>query len=260
MICKVCSNLTTPFARAKLLGKYDAQYFQCGFCGFTQTESPYWIKEAYSSAITSSDIGLVGRSSSLAAISKLLILACFNSQGKFIDYAGGYGLFVRMMRDFGFDFYWYDKFCLNIHAKGFEADMETGTEYELATAFEVFEHFVDPFTDLEMIMRFSKNVLFSTLLIPPGNPSPYDWWYYGLDHGQHVSLYTRESLGIIARKLGLNLCSNGRSIHLFTQKRIAPVLFGGLSCHRIAKLLSLLIRKPSLVGSDFFRVTGQKLS
>ena len=39
---------------------------------------------------------------------------------KFLDYGGGYGILVRLMRDVGYDFYWFDKYSQNIFAKGFE--------------------------------------------------------------------------------------------------------------------------------------------
>jgi hypothetical protein len=44
----------------------------------------------------------------------------FDANNRFIDYGGGYGLFVRLMRDAGFDYYWFDKFCDNVLSKGFE--------------------------------------------------------------------------------------------------------------------------------------------
>src|SRR5262249_39177480 len=120
MICHICSELADPFAKAKLLGKYDIQYFQCKSCGFVQTERPYWLGEVYSSAINNSDIGLISRNISFARSTRAVILAFFNSDARFMDYGGGYGLFVRMMRDLGIDFYWSDKFCENLFAKGFE--------------------------------------------------------------------------------------------------------------------------------------------
>lgn len=46
----------------KILGKYRASYLQCRQCGFVSaTPSEQWLEEAYSSAITSSDLGLLAR-------------------------------------------------------------------------------------------------------------------------------------------------------------------------------------------------------
>ncbi len=42
----------------------------------------------------------------------------------FLDYAGGYGVFTRLMRDIGFDFYWHDPYTQNLFANGFEKDIK----------------------------------------------------------------------------------------------------------------------------------------
>ena len=43
------------------MDKYDVKYFLCGNCGFVFTEEPYWLNEAYKSAINISDTGIVTR-------------------------------------------------------------------------------------------------------------------------------------------------------------------------------------------------------
>ena len=59
--CKICSAETTFIFNGKILNKYNINYFRCPNCDFIQTENPYWLEEAYGSAISSLDIGLVGR-------------------------------------------------------------------------------------------------------------------------------------------------------------------------------------------------------
>lgn len=61
MKCKICNNLIENFDKAKVLNKYDVQYYRCPNCGFISTEEPYWLDEAYSSAIACTDIGLIMR-------------------------------------------------------------------------------------------------------------------------------------------------------------------------------------------------------
>lgn len=99
VLCRICSQPALPWAVARVLGKHDVQYFRCGNCGFTQTETPYWLEEAYVDAINNSDIGLVSRNLVASKISIAVINAFFNPSAKFLDYGGGYGLFVRLMRD-----------------------------------------------------------------------------------------------------------------------------------------------------------------
>lgn len=257
MICNICKHTTTSFAQAQILDKYTIHYFRCNHCKFIQTEDPYWLKEAYTRAINESDIGLVNRNILFSGITKAVLLF-FDAQAKFMDYGGGYGLFVRMMRDAGFDFYRYDQYCENIFAKGFEADHVGTHQYEILTAFEVFEHFANPLDEIEQMLRFSKNILFSTMLIPPHIPKPDAWWYYGLDHGQHISLYTPQALSVIANTFNLNLYSNKVSLHLLTEKKIHPLFFYFITHSKMTKLLGAVWRKKSLLADDYSRITGGK--
>ncbi|MFM6453388.1 MAG: methyltransferase domain-containing protein, partial [Planktothrix sp.] len=114
MKCKVCDSQSNYFATAQILNKYDINYFQCLNCGFVQTEEPYWLEEAYSNAIAMSDVGLVFRNLMFSDLTSTLIFNFFDHNSKFLDYGAGYGLFVRLMRDKGFNFYGFDKFCKNL--------------------------------------------------------------------------------------------------------------------------------------------------
>lgn len=249
--CKTCSAQASPFSKATVLGRYEVAYYRCDECGFVQTEDPYWLEEAYSNAITASDIGLVSRNMRLSLLTMSLIRLCFNPAGKFLDHAGGYGLLVRLMRDAGYDFHLYDKYCKNIFAPGFGvAEGENGC-YDLVTAFEFLEHTRDPLEELRRILCRSRNILFTTEIHPASVPFPEDWWYYGLEHGQHISLFTLKSLGILAGKLSLNFYTNGTSIHLFTEKQLPPFLFNLALKYPIASLLKLLCRRPSFLARDF---------
>ncbi|TLD42257.1 MAG: Methyltransferase type 11 [Candidatus Jettenia ecosi] len=259
MNCKICDLESPEFSRAKVLKKYDIKYFRCNHCGFIQTEEPYWIDEAYSDVINRSDIGLVSRSITFCRIVKVLVFAFFNRNVKFIDYAGGYGLFVRMMRDIGFDFYHYDKYCPNLFAQDFESKSNGSCQYELLTAFEVFEHLASPIDEIQEMLSFSRNILFTTQLVPANTPMPNDWWYYGLDHGQHVSFYSQKSLSIIAEKFNLNIYSNGRSFHLLAEKKISPFLFNVLSRHKVAALVNMIFNQKSLIQADYKKVTRVEL-
>jgi hypothetical protein len=75
------------------------------------------VKEAYSSAITKLDVGLTYRNITLSDRVNKILIRYFNPKGIFLDYLGGYGLFTRLMRDKGFDFYNTDQYCQNIFAE-----------------------------------------------------------------------------------------------------------------------------------------------
>jgi len=250
--CKVCESDSHYLAQAKVIGKYDVDYFQCSNCGFVQTEEPYWLDEAYSQPIASSDVGLAFRNLSFSKITQNLLFNFFNHQAIFLDYGGGYGLFVRLMRDAGFDFYWLDKFCQNIFAQGFEIEAATNNQFELVTAFEVFEHLVHPIYELENLLKISRNILLSTELLPESNPKPDEWWYYVLHEGQHVSIYTAKSLSILAAKFNLNFYSNGSSLHLLTEKELPDDLFQQLEKGGLAA-----VNKVSLLQNDFLKAVSK---
>ena len=256
--CSICAALLNEFSINQIMNKYNIRYYQCADCGFIQTEEPFWLDEAYNNAITNSDIGLINRNGILEKITKTIIHCFFNSSGRFLDYGGGYGIFVRLMRDAGFDFYYYDRYCTNLFAKGFEGELTNGEKYELVTAFELMEHLVDPYQEILEMLKVSKNILFTTDLLPPDNPRPGEWWYYGLEHGQHISFYTLKSLQEIAKKLGLNLYSNGSSLHLLTTNKISPI-FKIIFKYRIAKIISWGIKRKSLLQKDYLQITGTPL-
>jgi len=257
--CNICSYQSIPWGTALILGKYNVSYYRCAKCGFVQTDSPFWLNEAYSSAITKSDIGLVNRNLILAKITQSLILSVFDCNSDFIDFGGGYGLLVRLMRDAGMHFYRHDKYCENLFAKGFDAPDKTDKTYEMLTAFEVLEHLPDPLIEIEKMLKYSSSIFFSTILLPKNNPKPGEWWYYGVEHGQHVSLYSRASLDIIASTFNLKLYSHGNSFHLLTTKSISPLWFSVVCRSRIAPLirmsLATRLNSKSLIQTDYANVT-----
>lgn len=253
--CKICESDSHFFSQARLLQKYDVEYYHCSNCGFVQTEDPYWLEEAYQKAIADSDVGLVYRNNMMANLTSILLFNYFDHEAQFLDYGAGYGLFVRLMRDRGFDFYWQDKFCANIFAKGFEYEDYPQSEFLLVTAFELFEHFVYPHQEIEKLLQLAPNILFSTQLLLPDNPSPNDWWYYALHEGQHISIYTLASLECIAEKYGRKLYSDGSSVHLFSNDENLPTnLFDLIKDRKLS-----FPDKESLISHDFNQVVSLSL-
>ena len=213
--CRVCQGEAPYIFQAKILLKHDVSYYCCKECGFLLTEKPFWLEEAYHEAIAIEDTGIVARNLWLRDLVSVLLWDLFDHDAKFLDYGGGYGLFVRLMRDVGFDFYWEDKYCKNLFARGFEERQE---RFALITAFECFEHFVDPVQELDRMLEKSDCLLFTTSILPEPIPKPNAWWYYALEGGQHIAFYSIQSLQTLAASRGLNFLSDGTSVHLFSRK------------------------------------------
>lgn len=136
MKCRICSVKTVKMFNARVMNKYDVDYFLCGTCGFLQTEEPYWLKESYADgAISSLDTGVLARNLYFSKVTSGIIYFLLDPRGSFLDYGGGHGILTRMMRDRGFDFYWYDPFAENIFSRGFEGAVDGSRKYEALAAF-----------------------------------------------------------------------------------------------------------------------------
>jgi len=248
--CRICSFSAPEVFSSNLLNKYTVKYFQCSKCGYVQTENPHWLEEAYKTSINDSDTGMLMRSLWHRNIASTLIYSLFDKKGRFLDFGGGYGVFVRLMRDVGFDFYWQDKHTDNLFAKGFELTEITNKKIELITCFEAFEHFIAPTKELEKLLKTSRNILLSTEFIPEPLPHPDQWWYYGAEHGQHIGFYQKDTFEYLADKFNLYFYTNGQNIHLLTEKRLPPSAFKWMS--KFSKFITPLLktRIKSLTWED----------
>ena len=170
--------------------KYECGYYYCGVCRFLQTEEPYWLDEAYSSAIAAADTGLVERNVAISKRLSTILFFLFERREGILHVAGGYGMLTRLMRDIGFDFYWSDKYCENLLVRGFE-DWAGASPYTAVTAFEVLEHVPDPlrFVTESTGRSSTRTMVFSSTLFEGAPPRPGTWWYYAFETGQHVSFF-----------------------------------------------------------------------
>lgn len=215
--CNICSDKSKMVFTNKLLNKYNVEYYFCYNCEHLQTKIPYPLQEAYTDAISIADTGILMRNYHFQELTANVIYNFFDKSAKFVEYAGGYGILTRLMRDLGFDFFWHDKYASNLFAKGFEYN--NNEKVELITAFEVFEHLANPLEEIENMFKISDNILFSQTILPSPVPNPNDWWYYAPEGGQHISFYTNKTLGKIAQKYNKNYVFYN-DLHLFTNKTI----------------------------------------
>ena len=252
--CLICNHEIKKIFNTDVLNKYKVDYFQCLNCNFIQTEKPYWLDEAYSDAITKLDIGIIYRNINFSnKITQFFKNNLFSSDGIYLDYGGGYGIFVRMMRDKGFNFYRQDVFCNNLFAKHFDiTDLSNDTKFNLLTAFEVFEHLENPLDEIHKMLLLADTIIFSTLLLPNHNVKPDNWWYFIPETGQHISLFSLKSLEFITQKLNLYLYSNGQDLHIFSKNKLNYNPF-----EKVKKSFFTRI-KHKLLKSDKFNLLNSK--
>lgn len=254
MNCKICNALTEEFSVKKVLGKYEVKYFQCTSCRFIQTEEPYWLNEAYDNAITKLDIGLVYRNEYLVPIVSTIINSFYKDKSPYLDYGGGYGLFVRMMRDRGFDFYRQDIYCENLFARHFDLeDLDSSVKFGLLTAFEVFEHLNNPLEELNRMRLYGKDILFTTELQPESEAELENWWYFTPETGQHIALYSKKSLEVIAEKFHLHLYSKN-NIHLFSSTKLSSLSYDLCMNNKFRYIQGKMNKRVSFLKEDFEKV------
>jgi SAM-dependent methyltransferase len=130
-----------------------------------------------------------------------------------LDYGGGEGTLAGMLREAGWNSASYDPYVNRDTSPG-----QLG-QFDLITAFEVFEHVPDPrelMSHLRTLLAPGGLVLFSTLL-SDGKIEPKQrltWWYAAPRNG-HISLYSQKSLVALASESKFNLGSFSSGSHIF---------------------------------------------
>lgn len=246
--CLVCDSATRPVGHQRVLGRHQAEYRCCQACGYLFIVEPHWLDEAYATAIAALDTGIVTRNLWLADATTALLGTGWRGVRRSIDYGGGTGLLVRLMRDRGHDFRWHDAYSPNLLAIGFEADLSQ--RYDLATAFELVEHLPDPMAVFATLGDLAPTVLVSTELLPDPLPALDRWWYFAPEAGQHIGFFSRRSFEVVAERLGRRLSTNGRNLHVIAAEPVRATVLRALRKPRGARLLAPLGRRRSLAHAD----------
>jgi hypothetical protein len=220
-LCPVTGTPMRPVFTHLVLGKYQVRYFFSDQSGIIQTEQPFWLEEAYRSVISELDTWTAMRNVGNARRLEPLLSLLFPADAVFVDVACGYGMLTRLMRDSGFNFFGYDKFCTNIFSQPFQA--QPGTKAAAVCAFEVLEHLMDPIEFLgEQFRTYQTDTIIASTTLFAGEPPDFDWPYYSFESGQHVTIYQARSLELIARGLQCHYYRLPHDIHLLTKRSIQP--------------------------------------
>lgn len=200
--CRLCGGATRFALNAMIMGKHNIAYYLCDDCRSLQTEAPYWLEEAYAPRGIGFDGGMATRTIQIV-IDTLALLYQLKMDGKklYIDFGGGTGLFTRLMRDHGFNFFHYDKYEQPYFSNPYNLNDLASFRPHVITAYEVLEHLPNPAEVLDDFFRRTPElILFGTdIFHVPVDPS---WPYLALPSGQHVFFYSETGLNKIAGRYG----------------------------------------------------------
>jgi hypothetical protein len=241
--CPVCGSAMHEAFRAAMLHRYEGIYDHCDACGFLRVRDPHWLAEAYSDAIAITDTGLMWRNRAISQqLASLLTVLGHAPEDRYLDYAGGYGVLTRLMRDAGYDFYWSDPYCQNLVATGFGYKADRGP-CRTVTAFEVLEHVERPreFVETALAAGSADTLVFTTELYSGPPPQPSEWRYYSAETGQHIAFFRRDTLARLAEALGMNFHTS-HGLHILSRRQL-PLRRIDLALGRLGLLFALWGRR-----------------
>jgi hypothetical protein len=216
---KTCS---IPDVYPRGLRGIPVYYNRCRACGFIFTDQfdgfgrKEWSEWVYNDEYGSVDPDYLENRPRANArlVERFLIGRKHTTVG--LDFGGGSGLTAELLTRRGWCFDCYDPFG---ETRLVPSRLET---YNVATAFEVFEHLPDPVAALESILEKMTRGALIILIgtgVSDGKVDPgarLSWWYAAPRNG-HISLFSKKSLALLARRFALDHTSASNGLHLLTR-------------------------------------------
>lgn len=192
-------------------------YYLCKCCGFCLAPSiAAWPKADFKEFIYNKDYIVVDPDYAITrprdnAVAQINLFGELGAKINHLDFGGGDGLLSRTLNDAGWNSETYDPFVRS------DVAADGSKQYDLITAFEVFEHVPDPQDLVETLASLIKPdglIMFSTMLadteIKRGHTL--DWWYAAPRNG-HISLFSKNSLRWLATGHSLKFGSYTEGFH-----------------------------------------------
>lgn len=254
-VCKICGHSTALYDVVDLGKECGLSPYPVGLCGvpvyyrrcmqcqfvftsfFDEFSTEDWATYIYNKEYEriDPDYGLA-RPAGNAQLLRAFLLGRKRQTCGF-DFGGGNGMTAKLMRAIGFQFDSYDPHGDNL------VQPELDGKYNFVSAFEVFEHLVDPAEALNQILsKASKNQLI--ILIGTGTTDDVLQdknrlaWDYAAPRNGHISLFSKAALLTLAQSHELRFLSLSKGTH-FMFRGYSPLVI--LLRAYMAKALSKLI-------------------
>ena len=208
--CPICHSQVRDFSQLLIRGKFEGRYLKCTSCNFIHAENPSWLEGSFTDALNSLDIGSVDRCNIVADFVEVLANSLKVDNPKVLDWGGGYGLLTRILRDRGVRCSHYDPYTESLFAENI--DLQSGSKFDLIVLSEVMLHITDPVSTLTELLKLSDNIMFTAVIAPP-DVTP-EWWYFMPDTGQHVAIFSQQTIPELGSALKVNTLSDKQFFHL----------------------------------------------
>ena len=225
MNCPNCQNKSIKFIREIEVTqkKISSKLIYCSSCDFLYLQDPTWLDIAYQTEFYG-DTGYVNRNF-IFANRTILIFRIWKLLSKkslvpdACDIGAGLGMYARMMRDKGYNFFGSDEYSKMSLLNPF---VVRDSQCVIKSSFEVVEHLPSLTEFLKEKVNKVDFFLFSTELRQSGHIPNINWWYYSFSLGQHIGFHSKKSLEVAFAKAGYNsdnLVSFGNSFHALANTR-----------------------------------------
>lgn len=223
--CRICGGSLQPAFTATVLGDVAVTYHVCNSCHSLILPRPHWLERAYGPlAVPDPDYGLLQRTLFVqATVRRLRSVGLLPRRCRSLDHGAGKGMLVRLLLDHGFDAWGYEPIAAPLVAENRIGREWPAGPFDLITSIEVAEHLLDPvetLTRLRGALAANGLLLLSTELFDHQRHDA-SWQYLAQEHGQHVTIFSRDGLSVAAQKAGLHWVTSLRFggvdfLHLLT--------------------------------------------
>jgi len=207
--CKICEG-----TNLKEISANNKRYYNCLDCEFIFINSNYLLNSDEELTQYNQHNNSIENEGYVNMFENFIkeAISPFIKEGKALDFGSGPGpVLSELLKRKGFDISIYDPFY---------APNLPSTKFDLISSTEVFEHFINPLENIELILSLlNKNGILAIMTHFHYNDedSFKKWWY--IRDPTHISFYTKKTFEYLAKKYNLEyIFNNEKNISTFKKK------------------------------------------